>query len=105
MSTSSIKPLTLHAHSTGPNPYKVAILLQALNIAYTVKLWDFSSSSSGVKGEQFLAINPNGRVPALHDPNTGVTSWESLTCINYILRVYDTGKKFGPRDEEGGERG
>jgi glutathione S-transferase len=105
MSTSSLKPLLLHAHSTGPNPYKVAILLQALDVAYTVKLWDFSSSSSGVKGEAFTAINPNGRVPALYDPNTGVTSWESLACINYVLRVYDTGKKFGPKDEEGGQRG
>ncbi|KAH7467617.1 hypothetical protein FOMA001_g15237 [Fusarium oxysporum f. sp. matthiolae] len=29
---SSIKPLILHAHTTGPNPFKVAILLEVLNI-------------------------------------------------------------------------
>jgi glutathione S-transferase len=101
MSTNSLRPLTLHAHSTGPNPYKVAILLEALNIAYTVKLWDFSSTSAGVKGPEFTAINPNGRVPALEDPNTGVTSWESLACINYVLRVYDSSNKFGPKEAEG----
>lgn len=101
MSTNSLRPLNLHAHSTGPNPYKVAILLEALNIAYTTKLWDFSATSAGVKGPEYTAINPNGRVPALEDPNTGVTSWESLACINYVLRVYDSSHKFGPRESEG----
>src|SRR5690349_17860932 len=62
---SSIKPLTLHAHHTGPNPFKVAILLEALNIPYNVKLWQFGEGSNGLKGPNFLAINPNGRVPAL----------------------------------------
>ncbi|KAM0721721.1 hypothetical protein Q7P37_002646 [Cladosporium fusiforme] len=103
MSTNALRPLTLHAHSTGPNPYKVAITLEALNIPYTVKLWDFSATSKGVKGAEFTSINPNGRVPALHDPNTGVTSWESLACINYLLRIYDPSNKLGPA-EEGGEQ-
>jgi glutathione S-transferase len=76
MSTNSLRPLTLHAHSTGPNPYKVAILLEALNVAYTVKLWDFSSSSAGVKGPEF-------------------------TAVNYVLRVYDSSNKFGPKEAEG----
>jgi len=90
MSTNSLRPLTLHAHSTGPNPYKVAILLQALDIAYTVKLWDFSSSSSGVKGSNFTAINPNGRVPAITDPNNdNITLWESGAIIEYLLATYD----------------
>ena len=100
MSTNSLRPLILHAHSTGPNPYKVAIALEALNLAYTVKLWDFSATSAGVKGPEFTAINPNGRVPALEDPNTGVTSWESLACINYLLRVYDPSNKLGPKEDE-----
>ena len=104
MSTNSLQPLVLHAHSTGPNPYKVAITLEALNLAYTVKLWDFSATSAGVKGAEFTAINPNGRVPALEDPNTGVTSWESLACVNYLLRVYDPEGKLGPV-KEAGEQG
>ncbi|KAF4420088.1 hypothetical protein F53441_14400 [Fusarium austroafricanum] len=98
---SSIKPLTLHAHTTGPNPFKVAILLEFLNIPYNVKLWQFGDAPNGVKGPNFLRINPNGRVPALEDPNTNVTSWESMACMNYILRVYDTENKYGPRVEAG----
>ncbi|KAL4995907.1 glutathione S-transferase [Aspergillus recurvatus] len=101
----TIKPLTLHAHSTGPNPYKVAIVLEALKLPYTVKLWTFASDDHGVKGPRFLAINPNGRVPALEDPNTSITSWESMACINYLLRVYDnrgsSSSVLGARPEDG----
>lgn len=104
MSSSSLKPLTLHAHGTGPNPYKVAILLEYLKLPYHVKLWTFADDSHGVKGSEFLGINPNGRVPALQDPNTNVTSWESMSCLNYLLRTYDRDGKYGAR-REAGEQG
>lgn len=104
MSSQALKPLTLHAHSTGPNPFKVAILLEALKLPYTVKLWTFADDSHGVKGPEFLNINPNGRVPALQDPNTDITSWESMACINYLLRVYDHENKFGA-NPKAGEKG
>ncbi|KAF7718162.1 Glutathione S-transferase domain-containing protein [Penicillium ucsense] len=92
-----IKPLILHAHASGPNPVKIAIALEALNVPFTVKTWDFGDDpNKGVKGETFLKINENGRVPALEDPNTGVVSWESGACMNYVRRVYDNGNKIGP---------
>jgi len=94
MSSTTLKPFTLHAHSTGPNPFKVAILLERLSIPYNVKLWNFGNDSHGVKGTEFLAINPNGRVPALQDPNTGITSWESMACMNYLLRTYGQDQKL-----------
>lgn len=92
-----IKPVILHAHATGPNPIKVAIALESLGVPYAVKSWDFSDNpDTGVKGSTFLKINENGRVPALEDPNTGVVSWESGACMNYIRRVYDKGNTIGP---------
>ena len=96
-----IKPLILHAHATGPNPIKIAIALESLNIPFTVKCWDFSNApNKGVKSAEFLKINENGRVPALEDPNTGVVSWESGACLNYVRRVYDnddkSSSKIGP---------
>ncbi|KAL4900036.1 hypothetical protein BDW74DRAFT_188746 [Aspergillus multicolor] len=97
----NLKPLTLHAHATGPNPFKVAILLEALNLPYTVERWTFGDDSRGVKGANFLAINPNGRVPALEDPNTNITSWESMACLNYLLRVYDTSRRFSANPDAG----
>ncbi|CAG8068562.1 unnamed protein product [Penicillium olsonii] len=92
-----IKPLTLHAHTSGPNPVKVAMALEALHIPYEVKQWEFGPDpKKGVKGETYLKINENGRVPAIEDPNTGVTAWESGACMNYIRRVYDKGNVIGP---------
>ena len=91
------KPLLLHAHNTGPNPYKIAVALELLDLPYEVKLWQFGDADNGVKGKQFLKINQNGRVPALEDPNTGVTSWESGAVLNYLLRVYDKQNKLGPK--------
>lgn len=100
MSNSNFKPLVLHAHSTGPNPYKAAIVLEALGLPYEVKLWQFGDGPNGVKGSKFLSINENGRVPAVEDPNTGVVSWESLAVVNYLLRVYDKESKLGPGEKE-----
>lgn len=97
MSSSNLKPLLLHAHSSGPNPYKVAIVLEILQLPYDVKLWEMGDAPNGLKGEAFTKINENGRVPALEDPNTGVVSWESGAVINYLLRVYDKQNKLGPR--------
>ncbi|THW08586.1 glutathione S-transferase [Aureobasidium pullulans] len=48
-----------------------------------------------------MPINPNGRVPALQDPNTNITSWESMACINYLLRNCNTDNKLGASSEAG----
>ena len=57
---SNIQPLTLHAHGTSPNAYKVAILPEALKLPYSVRLWNFGDAHNGVKGPMFLQINENG---------------------------------------------
>ncbi|KAJ1337545.1 GSH-dependent disulfide-bond oxidoreductase [Microdochium nivale] len=116
-SRSGLKPLVLHAHTTGPNPFKIAAALEFLSLPYTVKLWDFSDDADkGLKGTTYLTeISENGRVPALEDPNNnvtaaggrqqGVVSWESGACMNYLRRVYDAdGSVLGPRTA-GGETG
>jgi hypothetical protein len=95
---SSIKPLILHAHTTGPNPIKIAIALEKLKLPYEVKLWEFGDNAeNGLKGAKFLEINENGRVPALQDPNSGVVSWESGAIMNYVRRKYDTENILGPQ--------
>ena len=76
------------------------MILSALNLPYTIKLWEFGDAPNGVKGPNFLKINENGRVPALEDPNTGVVSWESGAIIHYLLRRYDSANKLGPRGKD-----
>lgn len=68
----NIKPLKLYSHAGGPNPWKVAIILEELGLPYESKFLDFSQ----VKQEPYVSLNPNGRIPALEDPNTNITLWE-----------------------------
>ena len=98
--TSQRKPLTLHAHILSPNSLKVAIILEILKLPYAVKNWDIDASSTGLKGPIFYAINENGQVPALEDPNTGVTSWESEAVMKYLLREYDIDNLLGPAKDD-----
>lgn len=42
-----------------------------------------------VKEEPFTKLNPNGRVPVIEDPNTGITLWESGAIIEYLIDTYD----------------
>ncbi|KAK7512937.1 glutathione-s-transferase theta, gst [Phyllosticta citriasiana] len=87
---SSLKPLVLYSHATGPNPWKVAIILEELQLPYETKFLEFPA----MKAEPFLSINPNGRVPALEDPNTGVKIFESGAIIEYLVETYDKEAKL-----------
>ncbi|OAP56470.1 hypothetical protein AYL99_09649 [Fonsecaea erecta] len=69
----------------GQSPYKVAIVLEELGLPYETRLLDVSE----VKKKPFTDLNPNGRVPALTDPNNGLTIWESGAIIQYLVEVYD----------------
>jgi glutathione S-transferase len=64
----SIKPLTLWGHWGAPNPFKVCIVLEALGLPYGTRLLELSD----VKQESYVKLNPNGRLPTLQDPNTGL---------------------------------
>jgi glutathione S-transferase len=71
----NLKTLTLHSHVGGPNPWKVAIILEELGLPYEHKFVDFKQ----VKEEPYISLCPNGRVPALEDPNTSISLWEVET--------------------------
>ncbi|RDW92019.1 hypothetical protein BP5796_01413 [Coleophoma crateriformis] len=79
------QPIVLHGHTSGPNPWKVAIILEELKIPYELKIVDFAD----IKKEPYTNINVNGRVPAIEDPNTGITLWESGAIIEYLVETYD----------------
>lgn len=69
---SDLKTITLWGHKGGPNSWKVAIILEELSLPYEHKFVEFPD----MKKEPYISVNPNGRVPAIYDPNTDITLWE-----------------------------
>ncbi|KAJ5132769.1 hypothetical protein N7448_006927 [Penicillium atrosanguineum] len=82
----TIKPIQLYGGVLGPNPLKVGIVLAILDLPHEAIHVGFDK----VKGPEYVAVNPNGRLPAIHDPNTGLTIWESGAIIEYLIERYDT---------------
>lgn len=69
---SSLKPITVWSLGGSPNPWKAIIIMEELEIPYEVKRVGLAE----VKQEPYISLNPNGRVPTIEDPNTGLTIWE-----------------------------
>lgn len=94
---SALKPIKVYGQG-GPNPPKVAILLAELALPHEITPVPFSD----VKSPSYLAVNPNGRLPALHDPNANLTLWESNAIIEYLAERYDTDRaiSFAPGSNE-----
>lgn len=55
-----------------------------------------------MKKAPFTDVNPNGRVPAIEDPNTGITLWESGAIVEYLVETYDKDDKlsYGQKSPE-----
>lgn len=80
---------------TTPNGRKASIMLEEVGLPYNVHKIDIT------KGEQFtpefVAINPNSKIPAMVDRDTGITVFESGAILIYLAEK--TGK-FLPSDTE-----
>ncbi|KAL1793791.1 hypothetical protein ACET3X_008773 [Alternaria dauci] len=80
----SLKPIVIYGKH-GPNPPKIRMLCEELDLAYEA----IDKPFPDLKTPEYLAINPNGRVPAIYDPNTNLTLWESGAIIEYLVDKYD----------------
>lgn len=63
------------------------MVLSELEIPYEI----IPISFEDVKKPEYLKINPNGRIPAIRDPNFNkdLTLWESGAILEYIIEQYD----------------
>ncbi|KAK4156683.1 glutathione S-transferase [Chaetomidium leptoderma] len=66
-SRANLQPIKLWGRR-GPNPPKVTMILEELQLPYKHIPIEFQD----VKNPEYLAINPNGRLPAIHDPNANL---------------------------------
>lgn len=85
--------LTLYSWTT-PNGKKPAILLAELGLRYELRRIDITKGDQ--KKADYLAINPNGKIPALVDE--GVPLFESGAIL---LHLADKAKRFIPQDPRG----
>ncbi len=83
-----------------PNGVKVSIMLEELGLAYEPHLVDFGSNDQ--LSPEFLAINPNNKIPAIVDPNgpdgKPLALFESGAILLYLAEK--TGQ-FIPKDAAG----
>jgi GST-like protein len=68
--------------TTLPNGYKILICLEELKIPYTVKVVDVRQGEQFQ--DEFLALNPNAKVPVIVDHDTGQTLFESCAILLYL---------------------
>lgn len=93
----SMKPIKIWGQA-GPNPPKIAMLVGELAIPHEIVPIPLNET----KTPEYLAINPNGRVPAIYDPNTDLTLWESGAIMEYLIEKYDTDRtlSYAPGSNE-----
>ena len=70
--------IDLYSAST-PNGFKVSIALEEMDLKYKLIVADFEKEQLS---PEFLAISPNGRIPAIHDKESNLTAFESGTLIH-----------------------
>ena len=91
--------ITLYTAAT-PNGHKVSIALEELGLPYELRVLDLAKNEQKTPG--FLAINPNGRIPAIVDHGADdFAVFESGACLIYLAEK--TGQLM-PTDAQGRSR-
>jgi len=72
--------MKLYTHPMSSNARKVVIAAQLLDIAVDLELVDLTKGAQ--RRPEYLAINPNGKVPVLDD--AGFVLWESDAILQYL---------------------
>ena len=78
-------PIELHFWPT-PNGWKIAIMLEECELPYDLNWVDLSQKAQFKSS--FLALSPNGRMPAILDPdgpdNVAISIFESGAILQYL---------------------
>ncbi|MGE5658969.1 MAG: glutathione binding-like protein [Actinomycetota bacterium] len=78
---------------TTPNGRKASIMLEEVGLSYNVHVIDIRKNDQFTP--EYVAINPNSKIPAIIDQETGITVFESGAILMYLAEK--TGK-FLPTD-------
>jgi glutathione S-transferase len=91
---SDSKGLTIWGRTNSVNVQKVLWCLAELNLAY--ERIDAGMQFGRNYDPDYLAINPNGRVPTLVDGDYAL--WESNSIMRYLCTAYGKGTPIYPQD-------
>ncbi|MBO9410908.1 MULTISPECIES: glutathione binding-like protein [unclassified Ruegeria] len=84
----------IHLYTAGTmNGYKPVIFLEEAGIPYDLTHIDFSKQEQ--KAPDYLALNPNGKIPTIYDRSEGRAIFESGAILWYLAEKYG---KFLPED-------
>lgn len=87
--------IELYTHNT-PNGHKISIALEELGLPYTVKR---VNTFTGAQFEpDFVALNPNSKIPVIVDTETGIVVYESNAILLYLA---EKAGKLMPTDPKG----
>jgi GST-like protein len=81
---------------TTPNGRKASIMLEEVELPYNVHKIDITKNEQFTP--EFVAINPNSKIPAIVDRDTGITVFESGAILIYLAEK--TGKLLPTNDKE-----
>lgn len=81
---------------TTPNGRKLSILLEELGLDYEAHAIDITKGEQ--KSPEFLAISPNGKIPAIRDRTTGQTVMESGAIMLWLAERQ--GRFLGEADDK-----
>ncbi len=73
---------------TTPNGRKASVMLEEVELPYTVHRVDITKNEQFTP--EFVAINPNSKIPAIVDQDAGITVFESGAILLYLAEK--TGK-------------
>lgn len=65
-----------------PNGWKISIMLEEIGLGY--KVFPINLTNEEQKTEQFLSMNPNGKIPVIRDTQTNQVVFESGAILIYL---------------------
>lgn len=80
---------------TTPNGRKASVMLEEVELPYNVHVIDITKNDQFTP--EYVAINPNSKIPAIVDQDTGITVFESGAILIYLAEK--TGKLL-PSDQK-----
>lgn len=80
---------------TTPNGYKPSIMLEETQLPYNIHKIDITKNDQFTP--EYIAINPNSKIPAIIDQETGITVFESGAILMYLA---EKTQKLLPSDQK-----